>query len=194
MNKPRPEIETARFVLRQFTAGDLDELAAMRADADVMRYIGTGAAQDRGQARAWLEKNESRWEQYNLGMWAVMLKEKGALLGWCGLAMLDDTDEVEVGYGLARAHWGRGLATEGARASLRYGFEILGLRRIVAVAIPENSASRRVMEKLGMRHEKNARYYDCETAYYAASRDDFKIDDAPPELKNFGRSSHLRST
>lgn len=186
MNKPRPEIETARLVLRQFTVADFDEFAAMRGDAAVMRYIGKGTPQDEQQARAWLEKNELRWAQHDLGMWAVVPKDGKTLIGWCGLAMLDDTDEVEVGYGLAQPHWGKGLASEGASASLRYGFEVLNLERIVAVALPENTASRHVMEKLGMKYERDAYYYSCNVAYYAVSRDEFKPDPAPFRLKHSG--------
>jgi ribosomal-protein-alanine N-acetyltransferase len=186
VGKPRPEIETAPLTLRQFTAADFDEVAAMRGDAVVMRYIGKGTPQDEQQAKTWLEKNESRWEQHSLGMWAVTPKDEKTLLGWCGLAMLDETDEVEVGYGFAHAHWGKGIASEGARASLRYGFETLGLNRIVAVALPENTASRRVMEKLGMKYEREAYYYSCDVAYYAISRDEFKPDPTPYRLKHPG--------
>jgi len=76
------------------------------------------------------------------------------LIGWCGLAFLDKTEEIEIGYGIAKEYWGRGFTTEAATASIRYGFEEARLNRIVAVAMPENITSRRVMEKIGMKFEK----------------------------------------
>ncbi|HVF28509.1 MAG TPA: GNAT family N-acetyltransferase, partial [Pyrinomonadaceae bacterium] len=154
--------------------------------ASVMRYIGTGTPQNEQQARAWLEKNKLRSAQRNFGIWAVTPKEGKTLLGWCGLAILDDTDEVEVGYGLAHPHWGKRITPEGARANLHYGFKVINLERIVAVALPENTASRRVMERLGMKYEKDAYYYGCNVVYYAVSRDEFKSRPAPFRMKHSG--------
>ena len=152
-----PEIETERLLLRAFTPDDFEAFAAMRADAEVMRFIGQAGPRTREQAREWLEENERGWIETRFGIWAVVEKANGELAGWCGLARLDGTEEVEVGYGLGRRAWGRGLATEAARASLRYGFERLGLRRIVAVVYPANHASRHVVEKLGLRYVKVGR-------------------------------------
>ena len=90
-------------------------------------------------------------------IWAVGFhKEDSALIGWSGLSYLEDTGEVEIGYGLAKPYWGRGLASEAAAATIKYGFEQLGLPRIVAIASPDNITSRRVLEKLGMKFEKVA--------------------------------------
>jgi RimJ/RimL family protein N-acetyltransferase len=169
-----PEIETTRLRLRAFAPADFDAFAAMRADPEVMRYIGTGEPQDRARSEAWLGKNEQRWRRNGFGMWAAEHKELGRVIGWCGLVFLDETPEVEVGYGFARDFWGRGLATEAARRSLRFGFEGMGLGRIVAIAQPENVASRRVMEKLGMRYERPAHYYGADVAYYSITRGEFR--------------------
>ncbi len=173
-----PEIETARLRLRGYTPDDLNPFSSIRADPVVMRYIGTGVPQDEGQAGAWLEKNRVRWEQHDFGMWAVALIGDETLLGWCGLGMLDTTTEVEVGYGFSRASWGKGIATEAARASLRFGFEARNLDRIVAVAMPENTGSQRVMEKIGMKYIKRAHYYGVDVVYYAISHDEFQTTDA----------------
>ncbi|WP_316787572.1 GNAT family N-acetyltransferase [Thermoleptolyngbya oregonensis] len=86
---------------------------------------------------------------------------------------LDSTPEIEVGYVLDCPFWGRGLATEAARASLQFGFDTLGLERIVAIARPENHASQRVMQKLGMTYEKDAFYYNCAVVYWAIAREHF---------------------
>lgn len=168
-------IETERLVLRPFTTEDLDELAGIRADPEVMRYIGD---QSRERVEQRLHYYISLYESHGFGMWAVIDKETGVMIGWCGLIFLDETPEVEVGYGVARPYWGRGLMTEAARASLRYGFERAGLDRIVAVAMPENRASRRIMEKLGMHYEKNVLHYGHDVAYYAIGRDEFQPGDS----------------
>ena len=168
-------IETERLLLRRFTSEDADKLVALRADPEVMRYIGS---QSREKVLQRLGYYLSLYESHGFGMWAVVHKQIGALIGWCGLMYLDGTEEVEVGYGVAKQYWGQGLMTEAARASLRYGFERARLERIVAVAMPENAASRRIMEKLGMRYEKNARFYNHDLVYYAISRDGFRTDDS----------------
>ena len=168
-----PVVETARLVLRGFGPEDFGEFCAMRADPEVMHYIGTEGPQTRDQSEGWLDRNARRWRDEGFGMWAVTERAGGELLGWCGLSRLEDTQEVELGYGLARRAWGRGFATESARASLRYGFERAGLARIVAVAVPENTASRRVMEKLGMKYEKTEPHYGIDCVFYAVAREDF---------------------
>ena len=174
-----PEVETERLRLRAFAPGDFEAFAGMRADAEVMRYIGQGGPRTREQAREWLEKNELRWRENGFGIWAAVEKATGELAGWCGLARLDGSDEVEVGYGLGRSSWGRGLATEAARASLRYGFEHVGLTRIVAVVNPANHASRHVIEKLGLRYVKDAYHYGADLNYFEINRAEFQPSASP---------------
>jgi ribosomal-protein-alanine N-acetyltransferase len=108
-------------------------------------------------------------------MWAVIHKADGKLIGRCGLCFLDKTPEVELGYLLDKSYWRRGLATEGSHASLKYGFEVIRLEKIVAIAKPENIASRRVMEKVGMKYEKDAYFYNTNVVYYAISRDVYQM-------------------
>ena len=179
-----PEVETERLLLRAFTPADFEAFAAMRADAEVMRFIGqpTGP-HTREQAEGWQEKNDRRWQDNGFGMWAVVERATEELAGWCGLSRLEDTQEVEVGYGLARRAWGRGLATEAARASLRYGFERVGLPRIAAVVNPANHASRHVVEKLGLRHVKVARHYGADLDYFEISRAEFRPTASPYVLR-----------
>jgi len=94
------------------------------------------------------------------------------------LQFLDGTSEVEVGYRLAKRFWGMGLAPEAAQASLCYGFEELGLDRIVAVVHPENVASQRVLEKIGLKYVKDARFYNKDLKYYAITRDEYERENA----------------
>ncbi len=165
-------IETERLLIRKFTLDDLDWFARMRGDAEVMRYV-TGA-QSREKVADRLQHYFSFYDEYGFGFWAVVHKADSQPAGWCGLHTLDGTPEIEVGYGFDKPYWGQGLATEAARAALRYGFERAGLERIVAVADPQNTGSWRVMEKLGMKFERLAHYYGGEVVYYAITRDEFR--------------------
>jgi ribosomal-protein-alanine N-acetyltransferase len=96
-----------------------------------------------------------------------------ALYGWCGLGFLPETNEVEVAYLLGKPFWGRGYATEAARASVRYGFETIGVDEIVAIVHPENTASRRVIAKLGMSFTRHARYFGIDCERYALAKGAF---------------------
>ncbi len=171
-------IETQRLLTRPFTADDLDTLVAWRTDKQVSKYLGTAAQHTREKVEERLRFYLSCYEKYGFGMSGVVQKSDGKLIGWSGLQPLEDSGEIEVGYAFDKPYWGQGFATEVAAAWLRYGFEQAGLQRIVAVAMPENKASRHVMEKLGMRFEKRAEHYQTECVFYAISRDEFKPTEA----------------
>jgi ribosomal-protein-alanine N-acetyltransferase len=174
------QIETPRLTLRPFTQDDLDSLAALNADKEVMRYIGDGNPQSTEQTAARLAAILEHRKKHGFGLWSVMEKARGEWVGFCGLQFLEDTDEVEVGYRLARRFWGVGFASEAANASLRYGFDDLSLNQIVAVVHPENHASQRVVSKLGLRFIRIARFYNMDLNYYAISREHFNADDQSP--------------
>ena len=161
-----PEIETARLYLRQFTPDDLDDLYRIHSDPAIMKYIGKGV-RTRSETETAIHTMLQCWEQNNFGMWALVHKIDGKMIGRCGLAFLDKTPEVELGYAIDKVYWNQGLVTEASFASLKYGFEILQLERIVAIARPENIASQRVIQKVGMKYEKNARYYEIDVLYYS---------------------------
>ncbi|MBW4441299.1 MAG: GNAT family N-acetyltransferase [Plectolyngbya sp. WJT66-NPBG17] len=166
------ELETERLWLRQFKREDLDRMAEISGDAEVMRFISSGT-KTRAELEAGFPAMLERQERQGFGMWAVIEKASQCLLGRCGLIYLDGTPEVELGYALDKAYWNRGIAMEGSLACLRFGFEQVGLARIVAIAQPENLASQRVMQKVGMTFEKNAHYYKTDVVYYAISKDKF---------------------
>lgn len=182
-----PEIETARLLLRMFTADDLDDLLLIYADAEVMKYL-SGHPLTREETASWLNYFLAGWAQYGFGWWAVILKERGELIGHAGLQFIHVTPEVEVTYGLAKAYWGMGLASEAARACLRYGFEELKLDRIYALADPPNVASHRVMARVGMTYEKTEYYkddhYDGDLVYYTISRNQHRPDGSPYNLRS----------
>ena len=146
-----------------------------------MRYIGDGKLQSRAQTEVRLNAILDHWEQHGFGLWVTIEKASGDFAGFCGLKYLDSTSEIEVGYRLAKRFWGMGFATEAAQASLRFGFEVHGLDRIVAVVQPENVASCRVAEKIGLRYVTDARFYDTDVKYYAISREQYGPNDSRQE-------------
>ncbi len=166
-------IETDRLRLRPLTNDDLPTLIRFRADAEVSRYIGGAPMQSPEMVARRLKFYLSCHERYGFGMCAINTKADDVMVGWGGIQPLEESGEIEVGYGFAQAYWGHGYATETAAACLRYGFEQVGLARIVAVAIPANINSRRVMEKIGMRFEREAQHYDSTCAVYASTRAEF---------------------
>jgi len=146
-------METDRLILRRFTENDEDHLYELDNDPEVMRYINGGGPTPRDAIRndilpVFLHYDERR---PGYGFWAAIEKAAGHFVGWFGFRPAENTpDEVILGYRLRRAAWGKGYATEGARALIRLGFTQLGVRRVVATTYEHNLASRRVMEKLGM--------------------------------------------
>jgi len=171
-----PSIETGRLLLRPFRLDDLDGLAALFSDPDVMRYVGTGLPIRLDETDRALKSIIKHWDQHGFGRWAVLDKTSRQFVGFGGLRWLFDTPEVV--YHFSKPNWGKGLATELARASLRFGFEDRGFHRIVAVAKPENKPSIHVMEKLGMHFEMYTTYYNIDVIQYEIKRDEFKLDDS----------------
>jgi RimJ/RimL family protein N-acetyltransferase len=167
------EIETERLLLRQWREGDLKAYARICADTEVMRYL--PATLSREESAEQMAGFVRHWEERGFGLWAVEEGASGEFIGFVGLMRHDDWPEgehrTEVGWRLGRAHWGRGLATEGALASVRYGFEGLGLARIISITLPENAASRRVMEKAGLTYRGETRWRGHDVVWYAIDRD-----------------------
>lgn len=162
-----PTLHTARLTLRGIQPGDLDALAAIYADAEVARYLSVGV-RTRERTAAALEAYCAEWRERGYGVWAVEARDTQALLGMCGFV-----ERAELGYILAWAAWGRGIATEAARACLRYGFETLGWERIGAGALRSNQGSLRVLEKLCMRPAPNAYFDDNGGAWFELTREAF---------------------
>jgi len=167
-----PLIETDRLRLRLFRPEDLDPLASMFSDPEVMRYVADGKPAGRDVAEKALTSVIDHWRRLGFGRWAAEDKETRQFVGFGGLRSLFGMPEVV--YHFAPTHWGKGLATELARASLRYGFEEHRFERIVAIAKPENAASIRVMEKVGMHYEMQTSYYDIDVVQYALAREEYK--------------------
>ncbi|MEQ9330615.1 GNAT family N-acetyltransferase [Thalassobaculum sp.] len=148
-----PTVATGRLTLRPFVAADRPDYAALRADPDVVRFLPGGEAlvpfaNEIAESR--IAAFRDAWSR-GYGVWAVEETATGAFVGQAGLASMERSGEVEVLYALARPFWGLGYAREAAAAALRFGFEQVGLERIVAFVVPENAASSRVLEAVGLR-------------------------------------------
>jgi RimJ/RimL family protein N-acetyltransferase len=166
-------LETERLRHRKITPDDLALLIEMRADAEVNRYLGGARMQNPEAIEKRMEFYLDCHEKYGYGMCILVWKETGEEIGWSGLQPLEDTGETEVGYGMIKKFWGKGIGYETATGWLDYGFNKAGLERIVAVALPENTGSRRIMEKCGMRYEKTVEHYGENCVFYAVSKDEF---------------------
>jgi len=146
-------LSTERMSFRQFQLEDLDALCSLDSNVNVMRYISGGTPMKRDQVSDALKRIITRYSEWeHFGIWAVELKDTGSFVGWFAFKPLPKSDDIEVGYRLLPDYWGKGLATEGTLGLIKYGFEKVKLDKIVAVAKPQNKASRRVLEKCHFRN------------------------------------------
>lgn len=186
-----PEIETDRLLLRQFKPDDLDALAELFADPLVVKYLGSGEPASRAETEAALCSIISHWERHGFGRWAAVYKPTGGLIGYGGLRSFHG--EPELVYLLGRPYWRRGLATEMALASLKFGFEGLRFERIIAMAKTQNVRSHRVLEKSGMRFERAANIYGMDVVCYGLARGLYLTEQASdaraPDPYYFGREA-----
>jgi RimJ/RimL family protein N-acetyltransferase len=154
VSAPR-QLRTERLLLRPWRTEDREPFAALNADRAVMEYFPTMLTRAESDARA--ERFDSDIQRLGYGFWAVEIPGETAFIGFVGLMATDDgmpfSPAIEIGWRLAREHWGHGFASEGAMATLAFGFEQLGLEQIVALTAAGNLRSRRVMERLGMQRD-----------------------------------------
>jgi len=146
---------TERLILRNWHEADREPFARMNADPRVMEFMPHSLSAQESNTLA--DRIEAHFREHGFGLCAVELRRDGSFLGFIGLNVPSFhaafTPCVEVGWRLAAHCWGQGLATEGAREIVRYGFHVLGLEELVSFTVPANARSRRVMEKLGMTHD-----------------------------------------
>ena len=162
-----PTLQTERLVLRRWRDEDREPFAAMNADSEVMRHFLRPMTRDESDGFA--DRIETRFDEKGYGLWAVQRRADGLFLGFIGLAWqtfeAPFTPCTEIGWRLARGAWGQGYATEGASECLRFGFEDCGLEEIFSFTTVGNTASRHVMEKIGLHHHPD---------------DDFEYPNIPP--------------
>ena len=180
-------LETERLILRRMSMKDLDKMARLNSDRDVMRYIGDGAVWTRAQSEARIRRILKVYEIFpGLGLWVGEEKVSRKFIGAYALIYIPKTTEVEVGYRLQKSAWGRGFATEGARALVRYGMFELGLERVVGLTHPDNDASKHVLMKSGLQARGTGRYYDKELCYFVGEKATLSVavnSDKPPKTK-----------
>jgi RimJ/RimL family protein N-acetyltransferase len=158
-DRPRePVIETERLMLRRLDLDDAAFIVALVNDPDWLRHIGDRNVRSLDDARAYLANGPiESYAKHGFGLFAVERREDGALIGMCGLIKRDTLEDVDIGFAYLPAHRAQGYAREAAAATLAYGRDALGLRRIVAIVSPENHASARLLERVGFRYESPVR-------------------------------------
>jgi ribosomal-protein-alanine N-acetyltransferase len=163
-------LQTPRLILRPFAEDDLDDMAALMANENFMRF--SLGVYSREQTAAFLEKVRARDREGLHSQFGVVLRANQQLIGYCGFfsQIVDAVEELEIGYRLHPAHWGQGLATEAARAVRDHGFDELKLPRLISLIHPDNVASMRVAEKNGMTPEKETVFHGFPTIVYSISR------------------------
>jgi ribosomal-protein-alanine N-acetyltransferase len=173
-----PVIETERLLLRMFRAEDLDAVYHLFSDADVQKYLSVENKRTREQLKVTLKNLVNRWDERGFGVWCVTEKKSAEVIGYCGFQYFENKPEVEIMFAFLKGFWGKGFATEAANASLRFWFEELTLEKMFAATSPGNTASRRVLDKIGMRFVEPSNHYRMELVTYSTSRNEYRADDS----------------
>jgi RimJ/RimL family protein N-acetyltransferase len=162
-------LTTDRLTLREMTGDDLDAVAAMLGDEQVMRYY--PRPKTRAEARGWIEWNQRLYRDRGFGLWLMTVTGSGEFVGECGLTVqiVDGVEEIEVGYHVMPAHQRHGYATEAAARCRDFARDQLSVERLIAVINAENTASRAVAERIGLQYEKHAVMYGEDRLIYASA-------------------------
>ncbi len=163
--------ETPRLILRRMTEADAPLIYALNSSPDVLQYLHEPELKDEADARRVItDIIMPQYSLYNLGRWAMIVKEGNTFIGWCGLKYRPELEEIDLGYRLMRQHWGHGYATEAALNTIKYGFDVLNLATITGRAHIKNIASWTVLEKIGMQYVKDEMVDDCPVKTYTLSK------------------------
>jgi ribosomal-protein-alanine N-acetyltransferase len=164
-------LKTERLMLREFACSDADALEAILGDPVAMQYY--PAPYDRAGIDDWIRRNLARYRDAGFGIWAILLKDSGELIGDCGCYVreVEGNFEFELGWHVRRDLWGRGYATEAAKHCIEYAFSRLDAKRIIALVRPENLSSCRVAEKNGMSREQVIFWHGYDHCIYAKFKD-----------------------
>lgn len=166
-------LETDRLLLRPLALGDLEDVHRMQSDPESLRYV-SGRVKSPEESLEWLEWAIGSYERNGHGFWALEERRSGEYVGHAGLLaqVVEGVPETEIAYWIVRKHWGRGLATEAAIASRDYGLYTLGRERLISIIHPDNRASRRVAEKVGLRVERTATFKGSGVIIYSIETGD----------------------
>ena len=166
-----PTLTTPRIVLRAFTSGEITILHQILLNPNVLRYFPSSDPPSFAKVQRLVERQQKHWDEHGYGWWALSLADGDQLMGWCGLNFLPEMGEVELKYLLAESFWGQGIATEASRVSLKYALTETELDPIVGLVHPENIASQRVLEKVGMDFVERKQYFGMECLRYTVQRE-----------------------
>jgi RimJ/RimL family protein N-acetyltransferase len=177
-------LETDRLLLREFVEEDAEAFFELNSDPEVVRFVPDKPLLSVEQARQLLVDHPiSDYRKHGFGRGACILKSTGEQIGFAGLKYLEELGEVDVAYRLLPRHWGQGFATEVALASVRFGFANLGLRQIIGLVMPENTASARVLEKTGLRYVETVTFWGHQFSKYVTT----------PEMNPLSRRSSAKA-
>ena len=172
---PAPiEIETERLRLRPFAEADITAWARLYEDPAVTRYLPGSSLAPLERTQRFYRFVTDHWAQHGFGIWAVIERATGDVIGQCGLSRVDELQAIELDYSLAQAYWGRGLATEAARAAVRHAFETLELPCLIALIMAGNLPSRRVAERLGCEHARDVHIFGVDLMLHTVSPAQFR--------------------
>jgi len=160
-------LESPRLQFSTWESDDWKEFRKLATDPEVVRYLGTGEPWGDERIQEFVGRQQRHWRERRYCLWKLLARNSGDWIGICGLQPLPDSSEIEIGWWLTPAYWRHGLATEAATVALAYGFETCGLPRIVAIAQLENRASTRVMERIGMKFERETVHKGIPVVLYA---------------------------
>lgn len=167
-------LETNRLFLRPLTPNDAEALYRIYHEPDVLKYFDSGPPESVEAERANIARHLGSYDRNGFGLWAVRLRDSDEIIGRCGLLAqkVDGVDEVEIAYLLSPRFWGRGLASEAARAIRDFGFRVLGRSRLVSLIHPENIASKRVATAIGMSISRVTRFRDMDVEVFSITNVD----------------------
>lgn len=164
--------ETPRLILRQFTEDDAPLIFELNSDREVIKYLHEPVLNNEEEARRIITGTIIPQYKNNLGRWATYTKNNMEFIGWCGLKYRPELDEIDLGYRFKRSSWGNGFATEAAMHTLHYGFNNLKLHIITGRAHIENTASIKVLEKIGLQLSGEEKLDNCPVKKYTVLRPD----------------------
>lgn len=164
-------LQVDEFRMEPLRFSDLDSLVVIWADPEVTRFLPSrGVPIPREKVEKAVASFVEHWKEREYGIWEIIDNASDKMVGYCGLRYLEELKEVELLYGLAKTSWGKGIATKAAKASVLFGFNQAKLDRIIALALPENEASKKVIEKTGFKYEKQINIFNLDGLYYSLER------------------------
>ena len=167
-------LETKRLIIREHVLSDAPFFFTLNSNYNVVKYTGDSSFKTIEEAEKIVQYVINQYKENGYGRWLVTEKETGNPIGWCGLKFHTDTKETDIGYRLLENAWGKGYATESAKACIDYGFNHFNLNRIIGDAMKENTASINVFKKLGMTYLKDSLLDNIESVVYELKKESYK--------------------